>query len=208
MGHALHEQFSNCTYPGISGTSVSRDFVELPSQIMENWGGHPEVLKNYAKHYETGDPIPDELLAKLEASSKFNMGFVTTEYLAASILDMNYHMLTEVKDIDINKFEEAAMNDLGLINEIIPRYKSTYFSHIFSGGYSAGYYSYIWSEVLDKDAFNAFVESGDLFNQELANSFRNNILAKGGTMDPMEMYLNFRGKEPDVNAILEARGLN
>ena len=135
------------------------------------------------------------------------MGFVTTEYLAASILDMRYHTISEIKDLDVNKFEETAMDEVGLIDEIIPRYKSTYFSHIFSGGYSAGYYSYIWSEVLDKDAFNAFVESGDLFNQELADSFRKNILAKGGTLDPMEMYVNFRGKEPDVNALLEGRGL-
>jgi len=207
MGHALHGQFSDCTYPGISGTSVPRDFVELPSQIMENWGEHPEVLKTYAKHYETGEPIPDELVEKLEASSKFNMGFVTTEYLAASILDMRYHTISEIKDLDVVQFEETAMDEVGLIDEIIPRYKSTYFSHIFSGGYSAGYYSYIWSEVLDKDAFNAFVESGDLFNQELADSFRNNILAKGGTLEAMEMYVNFRGKEPDVNALLEARGL-
>lgn len=208
MGHALHGLFSECTYPGISGTSVPRDFVELPSQIMENWGGHPDVLKGYAKHYKTREEIPDALLEKINASSKFNMGFVTTEYLAASILDMRYHMLSEEQDLDVNAFEDEAMDEIGLIDEIIPRYKSAYFSHIFSGGYSAGYYSYIWSEVLDKDAFMAFVESGDLFNHDLANSFRYNILAKGGTLDPMEMYLNFRGKEPDVNALLEARGLN
>lgn len=208
MGHALHGQFSECTYPGISGSSVPRDFVELPSQIMENWGENRQVLKEYAKHYKTREAIPDELLDKMEASSKFNMGFVTTEYLAASFLDMFYHTITSVKDIDVNKFEADAMNSIGLIDEIIPRYKSTYFSHIFSGGYSAGYYSYIWSEVLDKDAFNAFVETGDIFNQEVASSFRYNILAKGGTLEPMEMYLNFRGKEPDVSALLKARGLN
>jgi peptidyl-dipeptidase Dcp len=208
MGHALHGQFSDCIYPGISGTSVPRDFVELPSQIMENWGEHPEVLKTYAKHYETGEPIPDELLQKLDASSKFNMGFVTTEYLAASILDMDYHTITEVKELDVNGFEEQSMDRVGLIDEIIPRYKSTYFSHIFSGGYSAGYYSYIWSEVLDKDAFNAFVESGDLFNQELATSFRENILSQGGSKEAMEMYLDFRGQEPDESALLKARGLD
>jgi len=208
MGHALHGQFSECTYPGISGSSVPRDFVELPSQIMENWGENRGVLKEYAKHYKTGEAIPDELLDKMEASSKFNMGFTTTEYLAASFLDMFYHTITSVKDIDVNAFEAEAMNSIGLIDEIIPRYKSTYFSHIFSGGYSAGYYSYIWSEVLDKDAFNAFVETGDIFNQDVASSFRYNILAKGGSLEPMEMYLNFRGKEPDVNALLKARGLN
>ncbi|MCF8225621.1 MAG: M3 family metallopeptidase [Bacteroidales bacterium] len=208
MGHAIHGQFSDCTYPGISGTSVPRDFVELPSQIMENWGKHPEVLSKYARHHETGNSIPDELLDKLEASSKFNMGFVTTEYLAASILDMQYHSLNKTIDMDVNDFEDKAMDKVGLIDEIIPRYKSTYFSHIFSGGYSAGYYSYIWSEVLDKDAFMAFKESGDIFNPSLAASFRKNILSRGGTMEPMEMYVAFRGKEPDVNALLEARGLN
>ncbi|MEX0986765.1 MAG: M3 family metallopeptidase [Bacteroidales bacterium] len=207
MGHALHGQFSDCTYPGISGTSVPRDFVELPSQIMENWGAHPEVLKVYAKHYKTGETIPGELIQKLEASSKFNMGFVTTEYLAASLLDMKYHTITEPVDLDVTEFEERAMDEISLIDEIIPRYKSTYFSHIFSGGYSAGYYSYIWSEVLDKDAFNAFVETGDIFNKELAESFRHNILSRGGTREPMEMYKAFRGKEPDVNALLESRGL-
>jgi peptidyl-dipeptidase Dcp len=143
----------------------------------------------------------------MEASSKFNMGFVTTEYLAASILDMAYHTISEVKDLDVTRFEETSMEEVGLIEEIIPRYKSTYFSHIFSGGYSAGYYSYIWSEVLDKDAFNAFVESGDLFNQEVADAYRIHILAKGGTLEPMEMYVKFRGKEPDVEALLIARGL-
>ncbi len=207
MGHAIHGLFSNCTYPGISGTSVPRDFVELPSQIMENWGAHPEVLKTYAKHYETGEPIPDALIEKISASSKFNQGFVTTEYLAASLLDMDYHTISEVKDIDVNAFEKDAMKKIGLIEEIIPRYRSTYFSHVFSGGYSAGYYSYIWAEVLDKDAFEAFKDT-ELFNQELAQSFRNNILAAGGTADPMEMYLKFRGQEPDVNALLEGRGLN
>lgn len=208
MGHALHGQFSDCTYPGISGTSVPRDFVELPSQIMENWGKHPDVLKTYARHYETGEAIPEEMLMKLEASSKFNMGFVTTEYLAASVLDMDYHTITKVKDLDVNAFEDQSMDRIGLIDEIIPRYRSNYFSHIFSGGYSAGYYSYIWSEVLDKDAFNAFVESGDLFNQELATSFRENILSKGGTREAMEMYLDFRGEEPDERALLKARGLD
>lgn len=207
MGHAIHGLFSDCTYPTISGTSVPRDFVELPSQVMENWATHPDVLKMYATHYNTGEPIPDELVEKLIDGNKFNMGFVTSEYLAASFLDMDYHTLEVVKDIDVNDFEEQAMNEIGLIDEIIPRYRSTYFNHIFAGGYSAGYYSYIWSEVLDKDAFKAFEESGDLFNQELANSFRENILSKGGTRDAMEMYVSFRGKEPGVGPLLEGRGL-
>ncbi len=207
MGHAIHGLFSECNYPGISGTSVPRDFVELPSQIMENWGAHPDVLKTYAKHYETGEAIPDELIEKLSASSKFNMGFISTEYLAASFLDMDFHVTTEVKNIDVDAFEKTAMKKIGLIEEIIPRYRPTYFNHIFASGYSAGYYSYIWAEVLDKDAFEAFKET-ELFNQELASSFRENILSKGGTIDPMEMYLNFRGQKPDVNALLEGRGLN
>lgn len=207
MGHGIHGLFSDCTYPGISGTSVSRDFVELPSQIMENWGAHPEVLKTYALHYETGEPIPDELIEKITASSKFNQGFATVEYLAASLLDMDFHTTSEVKDIDVKAFEIAAMDKVGLIEEIIPRYRSTYFNHIFSSGYSAGYYSYIWAEVLDKDAFEAFKET-ELFNQELAQSYRDNILSKGGTADPMDMYISFRGQKPDVNALLEGRGLN
>jgi len=208
MGHAIHGLFSDCTYPTISGTSVPRDFVELPSQIMENWGGHPEILRMYARHYDTGEIMPEALMEKLLEGNKFNMGFVTTEYLAASFLDMAYHTLTvENSDIEVNAFEAAAMDRVGLIDEIIPRYKSTYFSHVFSGGYSAGYYSYIWSEVLDKDAFKVFEESGDLFNQELAASFRRNILSRGGTRDAMEMYVSFRGQEPTVDPLLEGRGL-
>ena len=207
MGHAIHGLLSDCTYPGISGTSVPRDFVELPSQIMENWGAHPDVLKVYAMHYETGDPIPDELIDKIDAAGKFNQGFATVEYLAASVLDMDYHTLEQVRELDVNEFEERSMDRIGLIDAIIPRYRSTYFSHIFSGGYSAGYYSYIWAEVLDKDAFKAFEETS-LFNPELASKFREHILSSGGTDDPMEMYLRFRGQEPDPDALLEARGLN
>lgn len=207
MGHAIHGLLSDCTYPGISGTSVPRDFVELPSQIMENWGAHPDVLKVYARHYETGDPIPDELIDKIDAAGKFNQGFATVEYLAASVLDMDYHTLEQVRELDVNEFEERSMDRIGLIDAIIPRYRSTYFSHIFSGGYSAGYYSYIWAEVLDKDAFKAFEETS-LFNPELASKFREHILSSGGTDDPMEMYLRFRGQEPDPDALLEARGLN
>ncbi len=207
MGHAIHGLLSDCTYPGISGTSVPRDFVELPSQIMENWGAHPDVLKVYARHYETGDPIPGELIDKIDAAGKFNQGFATVEYLAASVLDMDYHTLEQVRELDVNKFEERSMDRIGLIDAIIPRYRSTYFSHIFSGGYSAGYYSYIWAEVLDKDAFKAFEETS-LFNPELASKFREHILSSGGTDDPMEMYLRFRGQEPDPDALLEARGLN
>jgi len=207
FGHALHSMLTKCAYLTTSGTSVATDFVELPSQIMENWAAHPEVLKTYAKHYETGDPIPEELIAKLDAASKFNQGFVTVEYTAASILDMDYHTLTDASGIVPNAFEEASMEKIGLIDEIIPRYKSNYFQHIFSGGYSSGYYSYLWSEVLDKDAFNAFLETS-LFDQATATSFRQNILEKGGSEEEMKMYVAFRGKEPTIEPLLEGRGLN
>jgi peptidyl-dipeptidase Dcp len=203
FGHALHGLFKKSEY---LGTYVATDFVELPSQIMENWAAHPDVLKTYAKHYQTGEVIPDELIAKLEAASKFNQGFVTVEYTAASILDMDYHTLKEASGLNANAFEEASMKRIGLIDEIIPRYKSNYFQHIFAGGYSAGYYSYMWSEVLDKDAFNAFLETS-LFDQATATSFRENILEKGGSMEEMEMYVNFRGTEPTIDALLEGRGL-
>jgi len=206
FGHALHGLLSNCTYPTLSGTSVPRDFVELPSQIMENWALEPEVLKVYAKHYKTGEVIPQELIEKLKKAKLFNQGFATVEYLAAAYLDMDWHTLTEVKDIDPLKFEEESMKRIGLIPEIVVRYRSPYFLHIFSGGYSAGYYSYIWAEVLDADAFEAFKEKG-LFDKETAMSFRKNILEKGGTEDPMVLYKRFRGREPSVEPLLKRRGL-
>ncbi|MEA3463108.1 MAG: M3 family metallopeptidase, partial [Bacteroidota bacterium] len=207
FGHALHSMLTKCEYLAVSGTSVATDFVELPSQIMENWAAHPDVLLTYAKHYQTGEVIPEELMEKMEAASKFNQGFVTVEYTAASILDMDYHTLTDASGVIANAFEEASMKRLGLIKEIIPRYKSNYFQHIFAGGYSAGYYSYMWSEVLDKDAFNAFVETS-LFDQTTAASFRENILEKGGSKEEMEMYVNFRGAEPTIDALLKGRGLD
>ena len=206
FGHALHGLLSKCTYNKLSGTSVPRDFVELPSQIMENWATHPEVLKSYARHYQTGEIIPDELINKIEKSSLFNQGFTTVEYLAASFLDMNWHTLKQPFSSDVIKFEKEALDDLGLIPEIIVRYRSTYFNHIFNGGYSSGYYSYIWAEVLDKDAFEAFEETF-LFNPDVASSFRKNILEKGGTEDPMTLYLRFRGKEPSIQPLLKKRGL-
>jgi peptidyl-dipeptidase Dcp len=207
FGHALHGLLSDCTYETLSGTSVPRDFVELPSQIMENWALHPEVLKMYAKHYETGEPIPDDLIEKIKNAGHFNQGFATVEYLAASFLDMDWHTLTEAEEKDIWEFENASMEKIGLIPEIIPRYRTPYFRHIFAGGYSSGYYSYIWAEVLDADAFEAFKEAG-LFDRETAQSFRENILAKGGTEDPMTMYINFRGAEPKVEPLLKKRGLH
>lgn len=206
FGHALHALFSNTTYPGLMG--VPQDFVELPSQIMEHWASHPEYLKQYAVHYKTGEVIPNELVAKLEASSHFNQGFATVEYLAASLLDMDYHTTADVSNINVEAFEKASMDKIGLINEIWPRYRSTYFGHIFSGGeYASGYYVYIWAEVLDSDAFEAFKESGDIFNKEIAAKFRNYVLAPGGTKDGMELYTNFRGKEPIIEPLLRNRGL-
>ena len=204
FGHALHSLLSDITYPG---NSVPRDFVELPSQIMEHWVLEPEVLKVYAKHYQTGEIIPQEIVDKLEKANKFNMGFITVEYLAASLLDMEYHAVKEPSDLDIRDFENKTMEKYGLIPEIKPRYRSTYFNHIWGGGYSAGYYSYMWCEVLDSDAFQAFRETGDIFNSEVASRFEKEILSKGGSRDALEMYIAFRGKEPGIEALLENRGL-
>lgn len=206
FGHGLHGLLSKTTYPSLAGTNVSRDFVELPSQIMENWSTDPEFLKMYALHYETGEPMPDELIKKMKESGSFNQGFATTEFLAAAILDMDYHTLETSTEIDVVKFEKDAMNKIGLISEIIPRYRSTYFQHIFSGGYSSGYYSYIWSGLLDADAYEAFKETGDIFDAETAKRFRT-LLEKGGTVDPAQLYREFRGADPDPKALLRQRGL-
>lgn len=208
FGHALHGLLSNVNYESLAGTSVSRDFVELPSQIMENWAAEPEVLKMFAKHYKTNEVIPDALIKKLQNAGTFDQGFATTEYLAASLLDLDYHTQANELKENIGTFETASMKKVGLTDAIIPRYRSTYFNHIFAGGYSAGYYSYIWSGVLDTDAFSAFKESGDLFNQEKAQSFRKNVLEKGGTEDPMVLYKRFRGAEPGIKALLKKRGLD
>ena len=204
FGHALAALLSNKTYPG---GSLPRDFVELPSQIMEHWVLEPEVLKVYAKNYKTGEVIPASIVEKLDSSSKFNMGFITVEYLAAALLDMEYHSITEPVDLDIRDFEKKAMDKYGLIPEIKPRYRSTYFNHIWAGGYSAGYYGYIWCEILDADAFQAFKETGNIFNKEVAAKFEKEILSKGGSKDPLEMYVAFRGKEPGIDALLKNRGL-
>jgi peptidyl-dipeptidase Dcp len=174
---------------------------------MEHWVLEPEVLKVYAKHYQTGEIIPADIIEKLDKSSKFNTGFTTIEYLAAALLDMEYHALTEPVDLDIRSFEKTAMDKYGLIPEIKPRYRSTYFNHIWAGGYAAGYYSYIWCEILDADAFQAFKETGNIFNKEVAAKFEKEILSKGGTRDPLDMYVAFRGKEPGIDALLINRGL-
>ncbi len=207
VGHALHGLLSNVKHQSLSGTSVSRDFVELPSQFMEHYAFEPEVLNVYAKHYQTGEVVPQALIEKMNKASKFNQGFETVEYLAASFLDLDYHTLPKGKKVKPADFEKQQMNKIGLIPEIAPRYRSTYFQHVFSGGYSAGYYSYIWSAVLDNDAFAAFKESGNIFDSATAKSFRKNILEKGGTEEPMNLYKSFRGKEPDVKYLLKKRGL-
>jgi peptidyl-dipeptidase Dcp len=208
FGHALHGLLSNCKYNRISGTSTPRDFVELPSQVMENWCGEPEMLKVYAKHYKTGEIMPLELVEKLNKTSKFNMGFTTTEFMAAALLDLAYHTQTSTEPLDIAKFEKKTLKDLGMIDEIVVRYRSTYFNHIFSSeGYATGYYAYTWAEVLDADAFNAFKETGDVFNPKVAKSFRDNVISRGGSDDAMKLYLNFRGQQPDPSALLRRRGL-
>lgn len=227
FGHALHGLLSRVNYRSLSGTAVKRDFVELPSQIMEHWAIEPDVMRSFARHYQTGEVIPDELIDKILAMDTFNQGFKTTEYLAASYLDMAWHLegagdsaedraedrAEDSADDDANAIgavdavEKTAMNDIGLIDEVAPRYRSTYFQHIFSGGYSAGYYSYIWAEVLDSDAYDAFRENG-IFDEETATSFRRNVLEKGGTEEPMTLYTRFRGREPSVEPLLEGRGLS
>jgi len=206
FGHALHGLFSNCKYYSISSTEVPRDFVELPSQIMENWAGEPEVLKMYAKHYKTGEPIPDALINKIVKSSKFNQGFITLEFTAAALLDMDWHVLETPREVDVLDFEAKTAKKIGLIPEIQFRYRSTYFNHIFSNDYSAGYYSYLWAEVLDADAFEAFKTAG-IFDKKTAESFRRNILSKGGTEEGMVMYKKFRGKDPDIKPLLKRRGI-
>ena len=205
FGHALHGLLTKCQYKGTSGTNVVRDFVELPSQIYEHWATEPDVLKMYAKHYKTGETIPNELIEKIQKQMTFNQGFMTTELLAAAILDMNLHNLTDTEGLNVMAYEKEAMNKLGLIAEIAPRYRTTYFNHII-GGYAAGYYSYLWANVLDNDAFEAFIEKG-IFDQETAKLFRSNVLEKGDSEDPMTLYKNFRGAEPQLEPMLKNRGM-
>ena len=207
FGHALHGLLSECIYPSVAGTSVAHDFVELPSQVMENWAADPEVLKVYARHWKTGEPMPQELIDKLQASSHFNQGFVVTEFMSAALLDMAYHSIQDPSPIDAQAFEKETLDKIQLIPEITVRYRSPYFGHIFNGGYSAGYYAYTWAEVLDADAFAAFKETGNVFNPEKALAFRENVLSKGGSDDPMKLYKQFRGQEPSIEPLLERKGL-
>ena len=205
FGHALHGLMSKAHYKSLSGTNTPRDFVELPSQFMENYAYEPEVLKTYAFHYQTGEVIPDELIAKINAAGKFNQGFVTTELLSASILDMDFHELTTAEGLDVNAFEQESLKKMGMIDEIIVRYRPTFYNHIFTTGYEAGYYSYTWSAVLDADAFAAFKETGNLFDAETAARFRH-LLEQGGTRDAQELYLEFRGKDADPQHLLRRKG--
>jgi peptidyl-dipeptidase Dcp len=206
FGHALHGLLSQCTYPSTSGTNVPRDFVECPSQFMENFAFQPEVMKLYAFHYKTGELMPQSLMKKIQNSTYFNQGFEMTELVAASILDMKWHELTSVDGINVDKFEKEQMDKIGLIPEILPRYRSTYFKHIFNDGYSAGYYSYQWASVFEKDAFELFKEKG-VFDPETSTSFRKNILERGNSDDPMKFYVKFRGHEPTSDALLKSKGL-
>ena len=206
FGHGLASLLKDVKYQGMGG--YPRDFVELPSQLNEHWAFEPEVLKVYAKHYQTGEVIPQELVEKMEKAGKYGQGFATVEYLAASYLDMDFHVLKEIPaDLDVEKFEAKVLGDRGILSQIPSRYRSTYFSHTFSGGYTAGYYSYIWAEVLDADAYDAFVETGDIFNQEVANKYRKEILEVAGERDAMDLYINFRGKQPGIDPLLKRRGL-
>ncbi|MBR0054783.1 MAG: M3 family metallopeptidase [Bacteroidales bacterium] len=206
FGHGLHSVFSKCQFRSISGTNVPRDFVELPSQFFEHWASDPEVMRMYAKHYQSGEVIPDSLINKIEAAATYGQGFINTELLAASFLDLDYYSITEPTPIKLPDFEDQAMAKIGLIPEIISRYKSTYFQHVFTTGYDAGYYSYTWAAVLDNDAFEPFKEKG-IFNKEIATSFRTNILEKGNTEDPMVLYKRYRGAAPSIEPLLKNRGL-
>ncbi|HFS67217.1 MAG TPA: M3 family peptidase [Flavobacteriia bacterium] len=205
FGHALHGLFSNVKYSSMSGTNVPRDFVEFPSQVMENWMSEPKVLAMYAKHYKTGEVIPKKLIEKMNKANSFNEGFRTTEYMAAAYLDMDWHTLKEARKRDVNQFEKDAMTKIGLIKEILPRYRSTYYAHIFDGGYSSGYYAYLWSEVLDADTFNEFKKTGDIFNPELAKKYRK-MLSQGGTKTGMELYKAFLGRDPKIEPLIKKKG--
>jgi len=207
FGHALHGLLTQCTYPSLSGTAVARDFVELPSQVMENWCWEPQVMQTYARHYKTGKLMPKELMDKIQKAGTFNQGFINVELLAASFLDMDYHMMKDTANFDVTKFEKTSLDKIGMIPQIIVRYRSSYFNHIFSGEYCAGYYSYTWAAVLDADAFQAFKETGDIYNNKIATSFRKNVLEKGDTEDPMKLYRDFRGANPNPDALLKRRGL-
>lgn len=206
FGHGLHSMLSRCHYKSLSGTNVPRDYVEMPSQFMEHFAFEPEIMKMYANHYETGEPISDALIAKIQQSKAYGQGFINVELIAASLLDMDYHTITKKTDVKAVAFEDEHMKAIGLIPSIISRYRSTYFQHIFAGGYGAGYYSYTWAAVLDNDAYEAFRENG-VFNKTTSTAFRTNILERGNTDDAMNLYVAFRGHEPSIEPLLKNRGL-
>ena len=206
FGHGLHGLLSNVTYPTVSGTSVERDFVELPSQLYEHWLMRPEVLSRYARHYKTGRPIPASLMKRVEAARNFNQGFKTIEYLAAAIVDLDLHTIEKTKGLDVDRFEAETLGRIGMPEEIVMRHRIPHFQHIM-GGYAAGYYSYLWSEVMDADAFQAFEDAGDVFDAKLARRLHDNIYSAGGRQDPAEAYVGFRGRLPSTGALLEKRGL-
>jgi peptidyl-dipeptidase Dcp len=208
FGHALHALLSNVTYPLISGTGVATDFVELPSQLYEQWLDTPEVLKAFAVHHRTGEPMPDALIAKLKAARTFNQGFATVEYVASAIVDLDFHSLAEAEQLDPATFERMALDRIGMPEEIVMRHRSPHFTHVFAGDhYSAAYYSYMWSEVLDADAFNAFQETGNVFDPATAERLYRFIYSAGGSRTPDESYKAFRGRLPTADALLERRGL-
>ncbi|MDP3209569.1 MAG: M3 family metallopeptidase, partial [Rhodoglobus sp.] len=209
FGHALHGLFARVAYPKFAGTNTYRDFVEFPSQVNEMWMLWPEVLANYAIHHQTGEAMPQEFVDKIQASSAFNEGFATSEYLAAALLDQAWHTLTADESvIDVKAFEAAALSSVGLDNPAVPtRYSSTYFAHTFAGGYDAGYYSYIWSEVLDADTVEWFKSNGGL-TRENGDRFRSKLLGVGGSKDPLEAFRDFRGRDADIQPLLDRRGLN
>ena len=207
FGHGLHGMLSRARLKSQAGTNVDRDFVELPSQIHEHWAFEPEMLRTYAHHWQTGDTIPAELIAKIEAAATHNQGFTTAELVGAALLDLQYGKFNTDKDIDIAEFEQQVSEKLGMPAELTYRYRSPYFKHVFgSDGYASGYYTYLWAEVLDADGFELFKEKG-IFDPETAKKFKENVLEKGGSVDPMELYVNFRGHEPSVDALLRNRGL-
>jgi peptidyl-dipeptidase Dcp len=208
FGHGLHGMLSDVTYPSLSGTSVFTDFVELPSQLYEHWQERPEVLRSFARHYQTGEPLPDELLQRFLAARRFNQGFATVEFLASALLDLEFHSQPAASVTDVRDFERRELDKIGMPAEIAMRHRPQQFGHIFSGGhYAAGYYSYMWSEVMDADAFGAFEEAGDIFDPAVARRLHDDIYASGGSRDPEEAYIAFRGRKPQVEALLRGRGL-
>ncbi len=209
FGHALHGLLSDVTYPAISGTRVATDFVELPSQLYEHWLERPEILRTYARHYKTGEPMPEALIAKLKAARTFNQGFATVEYLASALVDLDFHELTSAENLDVAKFEKDALDRIGMPEEIVMRHRSPHFAHVFSGGgYASAYYSYMWSEVMDADAFDAFTETGNAFDPVTAKKLHDNVYSAGNRRDPGDAYTAFRGRLPTPEALLKKRGLS